>query len=93
MTTKIAESRKTGPLKGAASAVIALAGLLGMEQITNGLVCAFGVPLKTALESLPTIVLTVWHLLQPCALDHLRRLEGLLQFCVSLRFVLTLTGA
>ena len=78
--------------RAAASAVLTLAGLLGMDQVTNGLVCVFGISLKIALETLPAIVLTAWHLLQPYAFRHWGLLESLVQVCISLQFALTLTS-
>ena len=93
MGTRETKSRMTGAVKGAAFAILGLAALIGMEQITSRLVCVFGISLKIALETLPSILLTAWDILQPCAFGHLRLLEGVLQVSVSLQFVLTLTGA
>ena len=92
MGTQDTGSRKTGTATGA-FAILGLAGLAWMQQIASGLLCVVGIPLGMALETLPTIVLTAWHIFQPCALGHLRVLEGLLQVSAPWQFVLMLTGA
>lgn len=93
MATKETRSRKTGKATGAAYAILGLAGLVGMQQITSHLACFLGIPLEIALHPLPSILLRGWHILQPCAFGHLRLLEGLPHVSVSWRLVLTLTGA
>jgi len=92
MAMQETKSRITGAGRGAAFAILGLAGLVGMEQITTGLVCVFSISLKMTLETLPSILLAAWHILQSCAFGHLRLLEGLLQVSVLWQF-LTLAGA
>ena len=86
-------SRRTGAAAGAAFAILGLGGLMSMEQAARGLVFLFGISLRMALETLPSVLLMGWHMLQPCVFGHLRLLDGLLQVFVSWQFVLTLTGA
>ena len=93
MATHDTESQKTGTVKRVAFAILGLAGLAGMDQIASELVCVFGIPLKTALETLPTIILTAWHILQPGTFGYLRLLAGLVQVSGSWQFALTLIGA
>ena len=93
MASEERRSRKTGKAKGAAFAILGLTGLVGMQQITSHLACLLAVPLEILLDTLPSILLRSWHILQPCAFGHLRLLEGLLRVSVSWKIVLTLTGA
>lgn len=80
MATEETRSRKTGKATGAALAILGLTGLLAMQQITSHLACFLGVPLEIALDTLPSILVRGWYILQPCAFGHLR-------------LVLMLTGA
>src|SRR5262245_32138502 len=93
MTTHETKSRKTSAPRGATFAILGFAGLAAMEHVASGLAGLLCFPLKMALETLPTIVLTAWHILQPCAFGHIGLLGGLLQVSTSWQFVLTLTGA
>ena len=93
MATQETKSLKTRGARGAALAILGLAGLAGMEQIAGGLACIFGVSLNMALETLPSILLMAWHILQPCMLGHMRLLESLLQVSLSWQFILTVTRA
>ncbi len=92
MATQETKSRKTGALKGATLAIFGLVGLAGMERMASGLACFFGIPLNMALETLPSILLTAWHMLQPCAFGHFGLLEDFLQVSLSWH-ALMLTGA
>lgn len=92
MATHKTKSRKLDMVRGAAFAILGLAGLAGIQQITSHLVCFLGIPLEIALNALPSILLRGWHMLQPYAFGHLRLLEGLLHISASWRLVLTLTG-
>lgn len=93
MATEETKSQKTGKAKGAAFAILGFTGLVGMQQVTSHLACFLGIPLEIVLDTLPSILLRGWHLLQPCAFGHLRLLEGLLHVSVSWKLVQTLTGA
>jgi hypothetical protein len=85
-------SQKTGTVRGVTLVILGLTGLAGMKQIVSALSCCFGTPLNMALETLPSILSAVWHMLQPCAFGHLGLLERLLQVSISWHFVLTLAG-
>ena len=92
MATQDTRSRKTGTAKAAAFATLGLAGLAGIEKIASALVSFFCIPLRMALETLPSILLIAWHIFQPCGFSHLRLLEGLFQVSLSWKFALILTG-
>jgi len=93
MATHKTKSRKIVTKRAATFAVLGLTGLAGMEQVVSALDCFFGNPLNMALETLPSILIAAWHMLQPCAFGHLGLLERLLQISLSRQVVLTLTGA
>lgn len=93
MARQEARSRRMGTVMGAALGILGLAGSTGIEQIAGGFDCVFGISLKMALETLPSILLMAWHILQTLRLDHMGLLEGLLQASVSWHFILTVTGA
>ncbi len=92
MTTHETESRKTGRVRELTFAILGLTGLAGIEQIVSAFNCFFGAPLNIALETLPSILLIAWHLLQHCAFGHVGLLERVLQVSLSWQFVLRLTG-
>jgi hypothetical protein len=93
VATHKTKSRKIVTKRAASFAVLGLTGLAGMEQVVSAFGCLFGAPLNMALETLPSILMAAWHMLQPCALGHLGLLERLLQIPLSWQVVLTLTGA
>jgi hypothetical protein len=93
--TQKTRSQRISSVTGAALTVLGLAGSIGsLDQAACGLSDFIGSPLAIALQTLPSIILKAWHLLEPCALGHLRLLEGLLQISASCwQFVATLAGA
>lgn len=82
---------KTGAITVAVFAILELTGLIGMQQIASRLGCLLGIPLEIVLETLPSILLRVFHIFQPCAFGHLGLLEGLLQVSASWKLVLILS--
>jgi hypothetical protein len=100
MATQKTATQKTRS-QGIRSAAGAALTLLGLAALVGGLdqsVCRLseflGISLRVALETIPSILLAVWHLLEPCALGHLRFLDGLLQISVSCwQFVVILAAA
>ena len=93
MATEETRSRKAGKATGAAFAILGFTGLVGMQQVTSHLACFLGIPLEIVLDTLPSILLRGWHILQPCGFGHPRLLEGLLHVSLSWKLLLTLTGA
>jgi hypothetical protein len=93
--TQKTRSQRTSPVAGVALTIVGLAGLAGSQyQAACRMSDFLGIPLKVALETVPPILLTAWHLLEPCALGHLRFLEDLLQISASCwQFVVALAGA
>jgi len=90
MAARGTKLRKTGTIMIAVFAILGLPGLIGMQQVTSRLACFLGISLEIALETLPSILLRVLHLLQPCAFVHL---EDLLQVSACWHFILTVTAA
>lgn len=90
------QNKTTQKMSSATGAVLALLGLAtagSLDLGTCGLTHLLGIPVKVALEPLPSILLAAWPMLQPCAFGHLRLLEGVLQIFVSCwQCVLTLAG-
>ena len=67
--------------------------LLGLATVHSLLIDLFGMPVKAVMEALPSILVVACHMLQPCALVHLKFSEGVLQISLSCwQFVLTLAG-
>ena len=93
MAKQKTESQRIGTVMGAALGILGLAGLADIEHVAGGFDCVFAISLKMALETLLSIPLMVWHILQTLRLDHMELLEGLLQASVSWHFILTVTGA
>jgi len=95
MAARKTRTRKTGPVAGA---TLLFLGLSGLVSSLDGTICRLatflGIPSWAAGETVPSIVLGAWHILQPCAFGHLRLLEALLQISGPCwQFVLTLAGA
>ena len=82
-----------GSVARAALLFLGLSGLVGsLGTVVCRLETLLGIPLGAASETMLSIVLGAWHILQPCALGYLR-LEVLLQISGSCwKFVLTLAG-
>ncbi len=94
MATQKTQSQRISSITGAALTLLGLAALAGsLDQAACRVSCFLGIPMRAALEALPSILLAAWHILQPCALGHLRLVEGVVQISVCcLQFVLTLAG-
>ncbi len=92
--TQRTRSQSISSITRAALALSGLAGLAGsLDQVACHVSSFLGVPARAALETLPSILLASRHILQPCALGHLRLLEGLLQISISCwQVILTLAG-
>ena len=92
MATNKTRSRKTSFVAGAALALLGLAGSVGtLDHLTGRWSEFFCIPLRVAIETLPSIFLGAWQISEPYVLGHLRVLEGLLQISASCwEIVLTL---
>lgn len=65
--------------------LLGLGFLAGLNHCQCPLSTFFGIPVKTVLEVLQSVILAAWHL--PCLFAHIRFLDGLLQVslpCVQL---------
>ncbi|PYT98299.1 MAG: hypothetical protein DMG38_16210 [Acidobacteria bacterium] len=93
MAKQETSSQEINSATGAVLALLGLATVGSLDLGKCGLIYLLGIPVKVAIEALPSILLAAWHLLQPCALVHLRFLDGLLRISVSwLPCVLALAG-
>ena len=94
MATQKTRSQRISSTTRVALTLLGLTGLAGsLDQAACHLSCFVGITARALLETLPSIFLSAWHILQPCALGHWRLLEGLLQISVSgWQFALTLAG-
>jgi hypothetical protein len=63
--------------------LLGLGLLAGLNCCECPLSAFFGIPVKTALEALPSFLLAAWHFLGPCLCAHIRLLDGLLQVSLS----------
>ena len=83
---------KTSSLAGATLALLALAGLLGSQDLlARRWSDFFRISLRIAMDALPSLSQGAWQISQPYIQGHLRVLEGLLQICGSCwQMVLTL---
>jgi hypothetical protein len=93
--TQKTRSQRISSVAGVALTILGLAGLAGSQyQAACRMSDFLGIPLRVALETMPSILPTLWHLLEPCALGHLKFLDGLLQISLSCwQFVVALPGA
>ena len=94
MATEKTRSQRISSAMAAAFTLVGLAGLVSSaDHVACLLSCFMGIPVGAALEALPSMVLGARHIVQPCALGHLRLVEGILQISVSCwQVVLTLAG-
>ena len=85
-------SKAINSLAGSALALLGLAGSLGgLDHLAGRWSEFFCIPLRVAIETLPSIVLAAWQISEPCILGHLGVLEGLLEVPASCwQIVLTL---
>ncbi len=92
MATNKTRSRKTSFVAGAALALLGVAGSVGtLDHLTGRWSEFFCIPLRVAIETLPSIFLGAWQISELYILGHLGVLEGLLQVSASCwQIVLTL---
>ncbi len=92
--TQKTQRQRIGSASRAALAFLGLAGLSSLSQAACPLSDFLGIPLRTVLEALPSVLPALWHAVQPCVLGHQRLLECLLQVSVcGWQLALTLAGA
>ena len=98
MATQKTATPKTKWQRISSVTALTVLGLTGLAGSLDHGACQWsdflGISLRVALEMIPSIIMTAWHLLEPCALGHLRFLEGFLQISLSCwQFVAALAGA
>lgn len=93
MATGRGRSQKINLVIGGTFMLLGLGLLGGLNHWECPLSAFFGIPVKTVLEALQSVILAAWHLLGPCLLADVRLLDGLLQVsfpCVQ--FALAFAG-
>jgi len=94
MAAEKRRTQKVGFVMGGALIFIGLSRVGGsLDPPVSQLAAFLGIPLRAAVETVPSILPGVWHMLQPCVIGHLRLLEALLQISGhSWQFVVSLAG-
>ena len=92
MATDKTRSRKMSSVAGPALVLLGLAGSVGvLDHFAGRWSEFFRIPLRVAIETLPSIFVGAWPISELYILGHLRVLEGLLQVSASCwQIVLTL---